>query len=51
MFSNRMEALLSDESLMEDNKKFEASVRTLTLREYDFLDFRYLHMFKAENLL
>jgi len=35
-----MEALLSDEGLLEDSKKFEASVRNLTLREYDYLDFR-----------
>ena len=40
LFSNRMEALLSDEGLLEDSKKFEASVRNLTLREYDYLDFR-----------
>ena len=36
-----MEALLSEESLSEDAKKFDASVRMLTLREYDYLDFRY----------
>jgi hypothetical protein len=35
-----MEALLPDEVLSDENKKFTTSVQLLTNREYDYLDFR-----------
>ena len=35
-----MEALLSDEAIADEAKKFDSSVKMLTLREYDYLDFR-----------
>jgi hypothetical protein len=35
-----MEALLPDEVLAEEHKKFTTSVQHLTQREYDYLDFR-----------
>ena len=35
-----MEALLSEESVDEDKRNFEAVVNILKLREYDFLDYR-----------
>jgi hypothetical protein len=35
-----MEALLPDEVLAEEQKKFSTSVQHLTQREYDYLDFR-----------
>ena len=38
--STRMEALLSDEAIADEAKKFDSSVKMLTLREYDYLDFR-----------
>ena len=40
LFQNRMEALLSEESMEEERKTFEAGVRILTLKDYDYLDFR-----------
>lgn len=40
LFQNRMEALLSEESMEEEKKTFEAGVRILTLKDYDYLDFR-----------
>ena len=46
LFQNRMEALLPEESVEEDNKSFEAAVRILTLKDYDYLDFRNQHFDK-----
>ena len=46
LFHNRMEALLPEESVEEDNKSFEAAVRILTLKDYDYLDFRNQHFDK-----
>ena len=40
LFHNRMEALLSEESVEEDKRNFEALVNILKLREYNFLDYR-----------
>lgn len=40
LFNNRMEALLSDEAMDEEKKTFDAAVRILTLKDYDYLDFR-----------
>lgn len=40
LFQNRMEALLSDEAVDEEKKTFDAAVRILTLKDYDYLDFR-----------
>ena len=41
--STRMEALLSDEAIADEAKKFDSSVKMLTLREYDYLDFRLIY--------
>ena len=46
LFHNRMEGLLSAEALEEDLKSFESSVRHLTLKDYDYLDFRNLEFDK-----
>jgi hypothetical protein len=35
-----MEALLPEEALEDDFKTFDSAVRILTLRDYDYLDFR-----------
>ena len=35
-----MESLLAAEVLEDDHKQFESAVRVLTLRDYDYLDFR-----------
>ena len=35
-----MESLLPAEALEDDHKNFESAVRVLTLRDYDYLDFR-----------
>ena len=40
LFSERMEALLPEEALEDDHKTFDSAVRVLTLRDYDYLDFR-----------
>ncbi len=40
LFSERMEALLPEEALEDDFKTFDSAVRVLTLRDYDYLDFR-----------
>ena len=40
LFQNRMEALLTEESVLEDKRAFEAVVLQLRQREYDFLDYR-----------
>jgi dynein heavy chain len=40
LFKERMEALLPEEALEEDFKTFDSAVRVLTLRDYDYLDFR-----------
>ena len=40
LFNERMEALLPEEALEEDFKTFDSAVRVLTLRDYDYLDFR-----------
>ena len=40
LFQNRMEALLSDEAVDEEKKTFDAAVRILTLKDYDYMDFR-----------
>ncbi len=37
-----MEALLSDDAIADEAKKFDSSVKMLTLREYDYLDFRLI---------
>ena len=46
LFQNRMEALLPEESVEEDKKSFDAAVRILTLKDYDYLDFRNQHFDK-----
>ena len=46
LFQNRMEALLPEESVDEDKKSFDAAVRILTLKDYDYLDFRNQHFDK-----
>ena len=38
-----MEALLSDEAIADEAKKFDSSVKMLTLREYEYLDFRLIY--------
>ncbi|XP_059081897.1 dynein axonemal heavy chain 5-like [Tigriopus californicus] len=40
LFDERMEALLPEETLEDDFKTFDSAVRVLTLRDYDYLDFR-----------
>ena len=35
-----MEALLAEDALEDDHKTFDSAVRILTLRDYDYLDFR-----------
>jgi hypothetical protein len=35
-----MEALLPEEALDDDFKSFDMAVRVLTLKDYDYLDFR-----------
>ena len=40
LFQERMEALLPEEALEDDFKNFDSAVRVLTLRDYDYLDFR-----------
>ena len=40
LFNERMEALLPEEALADDYKVFDSAVRVLTLRDYDYLDFR-----------
>ena len=35
-----MEALLPEEALEDDFKSFDLAVRVLTLKDYDYLDFR-----------
>ena len=40
LFEQRMESLLPAEALEDDHKNFESAVRILTLRDYDYLDFR-----------
>ena len=40
LFNERMEALLPEEALEDDFKTFDSAVRVLTLRDYDYLDFR-----------
>ena len=40
LFNERMEALLPEEALEDDFKSFDSAVRVLTLRDYDYLDFR-----------
>ena len=40
LFKQRMESLLPAEALEDDHKNFESAVRVLTLRDYDYLDFR-----------
>ena len=35
-----MEALLPEEALEDDFKSFDMAVRVLTLKDYDYLDFR-----------
>jgi hypothetical protein len=37
-----MEALLPEEALEDDFKSFDMAVRVLTLKDYDYLDFRDL---------
>jgi hypothetical protein len=40
LFRERMEALLPEEALEDEFKTFDSAVRVLTLRDYDYLDFR-----------
>lgn len=40
LFDDRMEGLLPEEALEDDFKSFDSAVRILTLRDYDYLDFR-----------
>mgnify|MGYP002054604407 CR=1 FL=1 len=40
LFKSRMEALLAEDALTEDSKKFNAAVKQLTEKDYDYLDFR-----------
>ena len=40
LFKSRMEALLPEDALADDQKKFEAAVNLLTQKDYDYLDFR-----------
>ena len=40
LFKSRMEALLAEDSLSDDEKKFNTAVKQLTEKEYDYLDFR-----------
>ena len=40
LFTERMEALLAEDALEDDHKTFDSAVRILTLRDYDYLDFR-----------
>ena len=35
-----MEALLPEEAIEDDFKSFDMAVRVLTLKDYDYLDFR-----------
>ncbi len=45
-----MEALLSDEAIADEAKKFDSSVKMLTLREYDYLDFRLIYNYILSHL-
>ena len=42
LFKSRMEALLAEDALADDSKKFNAAVKQLTEKDYDYLDFRNL---------
>ena len=42
LFKSRMEALLAEDALSDDSKKFNAAVIQLTEKDYDYLDFRNL---------
>ena len=46
LFESKMEGLLPEESVDEDKKSFDAAVRILTLKDYDYLDFRNQHFDK-----
>ena len=40
LFDSKLESLLPDESIEEDRKSYENAVRILTMKEYDYLDYR-----------
>ena len=40
LFNSRMEALLAEDALSDDAKKFNSAVKQLTEKDYDYLDFR-----------
>ena len=50
LFEERMEALLPEEALEDDHKTFDSAVRVLTLRDYDYLDFRNEAFDKVKKL-
>lgn len=49
LFQERMEALLPEEALEDDFKSFDMAVRVLTLKDYDYLDFRNEAFDKVKN--
>ena len=49
LFKSRMEALLAEDALTEDSKKFNAAVKQLTEKDYDYLDFRNLSFDRDYN--
>ena len=40
LFETKLEYLLPDDSVQEDKKGFETAMRVLTLKDYDYLDYR-----------
>ena len=49
LFDTKLEALLPEDSVQEDKKSFENAVRILTMKEYDYLDYRNKHFDKDFN--
>ena len=49
LFKSRMEALLAEDALTGDSKKFNAAVKQLTEKDYDYLDFRNLSFDRDYN--
>ena len=46
LFNAKLEGLLPEESVEEDKKCFEKAVRILTMKEYDYLEYRNKHFDK-----
>ena len=46
LFESKVESLLPEEIVTEDQKGFENAIQVLRMREYDFLDVRNVHFDK-----